>query len=254
MICSQRSMFFLTLLIRLIVPSGATADEPVVLSLDFEREMLRLERRQEPIASRWKYYITQPRDVGKFVRLKDDHIQPSADGLECRILSHENYVIISRLIDEDFAQARKLSWKWRVAKHPPGGSLGKQRNDQSIIVYAVFRLPKDLAPNKFDYHAIGFCWTESTSIAVERRHAELPWRRTQQATVIHVAIRNGVADDPEEFIAESVDLETQYRKHFPGSGQMPELWGISLMGDSNDVAVFEKMTTDATIRELRLEK
>ncbi|MEO1525727.1 MAG: DUF3047 domain-containing protein [Planctomycetota bacterium] len=245
-----------SLLILLVVGTGVPssgANEPTTLRLGFEREMVRLERVDLPIATRWKYYITEPRDVGKFVRRKDEYIQPSSDGEECRILSHENYVTLSRLIDEDFSQARTLSWKWKVKKHPPGGTLGTEKNDQSMIVYAVFRIPKDVNQENYNYHAIGFCWTEKTVKEDERRNAELPWRRTQKATIIHVSIQDGPEADADRYVEESVDLDFYYRKYFPGGGR-PDLWGITLMGDSNDVVVFEKMTTDATIRDIRIEK
>ena len=223
------------------------------VTLNFDQPMSRLSHALLVNAEFWKYYITVPENERDDVRDPKEvarYIIPheNNDAGVCRLRSRLNYVGIFRLVPPGYEQARRLSWKWSVTKHPHGGKIGGSPNDQSMQVYAVYRELK--ANNEESYTALSFVWTEKTTDVQQIIRGRMPWSGSPRAEIVYLAIRNGPIPDE---LSEIVDLRAEYQKAF--GREAPPLYGIMLLADSNEVAAdVGEMTTDATIRDLRVTK
>jgi len=247
----MRIAVFLTLCAALVGdPLQSRAEDSSSLLLDFSRPMDRIVRSSIPVQDKWKHYITLPGRPGKSERDSrevDRYIIVSpGDVNACQLRSRDNYVGVARLLDPKFRSARRLTWKWSVAKHPHNGKLGGAPNDQAILIYVFYREPIP-GTKDYDYTGLGFCWTAKTEEKTERLIAKMPWSNSPKATIYHVSLRDGPIDG---VLSEEVDLVAEYSKVF--KREPPEIWGVILLADSNSVTPdLGVMTTDAVIRDIR---
>lgn len=230
----------------------ARADDPASLLLDFSRPMDQIVRGSIPVQGKWKHYITLPKEPGKTVRDTREierYISVVPDDVNaCQMLSRENYVGLARLLDPKFASARRLTWKWSVAKHPHNGRLGQTPNDQAILIYVFYR--ESLPNGDYEYTGLGFCWTAKTVKKTERLTAKMPWSNSPRATIHHLALRDGPIKGVQ---SQEVDLVAEYTKVF--KREPPKIWGVVLLADSNSVTPdIGAMTTDAVIRDIQFHK
>ena len=232
------------------------AGESESLPLKFDRPIRLLKRGVLPGTDSWRYYITQPKEDTEFVSdeqqvqkyIKFINPAEAKDPTACRLMSRQNYVGLFRLVDERFKNAQSLTWKWSVAKHPRNGKLGGAPHDHAMTFYVFFREPK--SGGKFEYTILGFCWTAKspTTRSDWNRKARMPWRKSPQGDIHNLALRDGPLKGE---LSEKVDLQEKHKEVF-GSKVVPPIWGVVLLGDSNEVVPdVGEMTTDAVIRDIR---
>ena len=97
---------------------------------------------------------------------------------------------------------------------------------------------------------LGFVWTEKTTDVLQMIRGRMPWNGAPWAEVTFLAIRNGPIPVGG---FRGRGPPRQYLRVF--RREPPPLWGIVLLADSNEVEPdVGEMTTDATIRDIRLTK
>ncbi len=241
-------------IVPLLLLHGLLATSPSVgaadpLRLKFDASAKQMERGDQPVVERWKYYITKPGAPFDYFTKREEirkYLVIDKAANACRLSSRKNFAGVCRLIDPEFAQASRATWKWSVDEHPSKCKLGPKSFDAAITVYFIYQTPE------VDYTALAFCWSDKTEKKAQLvPNQQMGWRESPMADVYYVSLRDGSLNGLQ---TETVDLMAEYRKAF--NKNVPPLWAIIALADSNNSPekFNGKSSSEAMISDIQLHK
>lgn len=189
-------------------PLAARADTPVAIDLDVHKWRV-VERESGKVM----YYSVVENKEMPFLRAR--YTPPT-----------ETMVLGVQIADGDRARARSLKWKWRAMTLPNGGNeCADGKGDSAAVLYVTWK-------RGLRWYTIKYVWSSvgpKGSTCDKKRNPFV----AQDTFVLESGGPTNVWKD------ESIDLKSEFRKHFEGgdaNAEVPDFVGVGLMTDGDDTA------------------
>ena len=135
----------------------------------------------------------------------------------------DTVVLGFQIADDDRSRARFLNWKWRAVTLPDGGNeCAKGKGDSAAVVYVSWK-------RFMKWYALKYVWTTASPKGAVCDKKGNPFM--EQHTVI---LESGGALNT--WRDESIDLDTEFRKHFADGdpkAEVPDFMGVGIMTDGD---------------------
>jgi len=122
--------------------------------------------------------------------------------------------------------ARTLRWKWRAEALPRGGDeCSKNATDSAAVVYATWK-------RGLRWYSLKFVWS-----SVGTKGATCDAKRNLFVAQDTIVLESGGPLD--QWRSETVDLQTEFRRHFEegrADADVPEFQGLGLMSDGDQTS------------------
>ncbi len=239
------------------------ADRPLAadrLRLTFDEEPVPYRIGTEGHTDRWAYYVT--RGVSPIPLTNERQIRRhldwdvAEDRAACALNTRGNFVGIVRRVPDSFARATRIRWRWQVMEDTPRGRFGRRPDDQALQVILIF---KRCQPE--EYMAISFAWTRKPDRDAVLYTTRLPQDNFPLVQVSVHRRRSGALSEQQENVDIRAAFQAAVRLHgdefTAAGGDMPELFGIVLYGESSNQRPPvdpTRMSTRAVVRDIVLEK
>ena len=128
------------------------------------------------------------------------------------------------LTDAEKSGSHKLTWRWRALVLPDGGNdCDSRKTDSAASVYVAWR-------RGLRWYGLKYSWSTTGPLGAVCDRRDNPIMRGE--TII---VRSG--GPLGEWVTESVDVESEFRKHFAGGdphADVPQLIGFALLTDGDE--------------------